>query len=349
MRREVLTGLGAGLLGGLLGASSVLAIQASFASRFMKQADELKLAVQGGTGNRTKPIVEITSDEAFSNPPGSFFGSILAADYVDRGSTGNRGGIGSFVIVQDGHVGSFYTPFGGVGRLKGGAGAMFGGNPVSICEKTVAAEAQCSGEEIDVQTESAIDSKVGAQIADLSTVDGRGTSTDAGLLFLRGDKSRGFSHGILFGQPHTSYFPIVQHGDLLSTIDLDSSTPLESGIDLSNISTFDKSPLLLRPGVRGIWWGKAHEGGSVVSETRNDGGELVFSSGEILFRFEGRTTAGVSAKGLFAATGVVNQALPQTPQTSNSPCIRGDQQWDEHFEYRCVEKDRWRRTPNSIF
>jgi hypothetical protein len=224
------------------------------------------------------------------------------------GGSGHREAATARVTADGAAPGEFLVGFHGNAHVRTGAGNVCGLNGYAWVDQGAEGSAEAVGAEMNTDVRRDVVRKVGLHVIDAATSTGCGTREDAGVVVAAQVGAAGYSVGLKFGA-NGGTFGVRQGGTVIYAEG--SASGLRAGLDLSAVQSWSHAPVLLRPGVKGISWGAAKEGGAVVSETVQDGGELVFGKGKTVLRQGGHMTFQSSQQDTYltARTGADGQQL----------------------------------------
>lgn len=275
-------------------------------------------AVDSGTATSfTTPAFNFNTVETFASfsSASTHFGFVIQAAKaaVGANSTGSRQAFTCQQLGAGGTSTDYFTAGFQLASPTAGtnnnAGNFTANNPyVNI--PTGMTPTTAIGEEIDITTKSNVASiRQGLRIVDIGSTGSAGGNLDSGIGI--SSSGIGFVHSLFIGDTANAGFPVSAGGDIINTVS--SSVVLDSFINFSNITGVPtKAPIVLGANNKGIWWGPAKAGGSIVSETGVAGPDIVLGNSLVAFRFAGTiATYNVPGGSIYVPITIAN--LPGAP------------------------------------
>jgi len=282
-----------------------------------------------GTANITKtvtgasspaPTLNLTITDDLAVPANGFF--LGAAFLINRtGGTGNREAATARITSNAGPAGEFAVGFHGLARIQTGSGNAAGLNGYAWVDSAADATAEAVGAETNTDVRRAVVRKVGLQVVDVATSGAGGTAFDAGIIIGQQAGALGYNVGLQFGFDGTTGFGVQAGGTLLFA--KSTAISFRAGIDFEGIQTFSGAPIILRPGMKGIYWGSTKTGGGIVSETSTAAGDIAFLNAETVVRFGATTGASFRADDTYlmlrtATTPIFRRLIAQAVDTATA-------------------------------
>lgn len=218
------------------------------------------------------------------------------------GGTGNREAAQFRVNSRGANPGDMLVGANGVSNIVYGSGSAFGLNAYAWVDAAADQSAEAAGMEVNTDVRRPINRKIGIQIIDVSTSTGYGAAFDSAILIGSQPGGTGYVSGLMFGIGDEA--GIREGGTLIAS--KPSAKVFRAGMDFSGLN-FSQAPVLLKPGMKGIYWGWGKEGGAVVSETTRDAGDIVFGAGITAIRFGNAATFQSTPQDTYVTVRTVNE------------------------------------------